>query len=162
MIGVTDVIIIVFVVLALIGVGLYFLSRRNSQKYVESQNMIQKTKKPFFIYVIEKKKEKISDSNLPKEVKANVPKIYRIMKANTVKAKIGNQVMTLMCDPKVYDALPVRKNVKVEIAGIYIVEMKGMKTKKEIREMAKSKKKAAGAESEKWYEKYNPAKLLKK
>ena len=55
-----------------------------------------------------------------------------------IKAKVGPQITTLMCDKPVYDILPVKKNVKVEMAGIYIVGIKGVnladKKKKTIRE----------------------------
>ena len=38
-------------------------------------------------------------------------------------AKIGPQIQTLMCDQKVYDSIPVKKQVKVEVAGILIVNV---------------------------------------
>lgn len=34
--------------------------------------------------------------------------------------------MTLMCDKPVYQVLPVKKNVKVDLAGMYIVGITGM------------------------------------
>jgi hypothetical protein len=77
------------------------------------------------------------------------------MKMPLVKAKVGPQVTTLMCDPKVFEVLPIKRNVRVELAGIYIAEMKGMKTKKERRELAKAK-----SQPVKWYDKLNPKKIL--
>ena len=38
-----------------------------------------------------------------------------------VKAKIGPRVMSLMCDPKVFDQIPIKAEVKAEVSGIYIV-----------------------------------------
>ena len=59
---------------------------------------------------------------------------------NFVKAKIGPQIMTLICDKNVYNALPLKKNVKVELAGIYISNMQGLKSKEEMKALAKEKK----------------------
>ena len=79
-----------------------------------------------------------------------------------VKAKVGPQIVTLISNQKVYDALPLKKNVKVELAGMYISGMQGLKTKREMQAVAKAKKvKGAAAEPEKWYDKINPIKLMK-
>ena len=43
-----------------------------------------------------------------------------------VKAKVGPQILTLMCDKNIYDVLAVKKTVKVELAGIYISKIVGM------------------------------------
>ena len=42
-------------------------------------------------------------------------------------AKIGPQITTLLCDEKIYKDLPVKKQVKVELAGLFIVGIKGPK-----------------------------------
>ena len=42
-------------------------------------------------------------------------------------AKVGSQITTLLCDEQVYNDLPVKKQVKVEIVGLYIVGIKGPK-----------------------------------
>jgi hypothetical protein len=79
----------------------------------------------------------------------------KIMKMPLVKAKIGAQIMTLVCDADVFKALPLKKTVSVEIAGAYIVSMKGMKTKMEMQAMRRSRRsKSAEAETPlKWHEK---------
>jgi hypothetical protein len=41
-----------------------------------------------------------------------------------ITAKIGPQVVTLVCEDDVYDKLPEKKNVNVELAGIFIVTVK--------------------------------------
>lgn len=43
-----------------------------------------------------------------------------------MRAKVGPQIVTLMCDKPVYQVLPVKKNVKVDLAGMYIVGITGM------------------------------------
>ncbi|MBR5816771.1 MAG: hypothetical protein IKY38_05030, partial [Anaerotignum sp.] len=47
-------------------------------------------------------------------------------KAFLVRAKVGPQIVTLMCDKPVFDVMPVKKNVKVDLAGMYIVGITGM------------------------------------
>ena len=42
-----------------------------------------------------------------------------------MKAKIGPKVMSLMCDEKIFPVLPVKKELKVVISGIYIMGVKG-------------------------------------
>jgi hypothetical protein len=42
-----------------------------------------------------------------------------------VKAKVGPQIATLLCDKNIYDNLPVKKTVKVELAGVYITSIIG-------------------------------------
>jgi hypothetical protein len=153
--GPWDITFLVFGIVAVLAAGLYFLNRWASTKMVEQQDMLKKTKQPVTIFIIDKKKEKPAASSLPKEVKSKLPPVYKFMKMPLVKAKVGPQVTTLMCDPKVFEALPVKKNVRVELAGIYIAEMKGMKTKKERRELAKAK-----SQPVKWYEKLDPRKIF--
>lgn len=122
-----DIILIVVIVVALILVGLYFLGNWATKKSTEQQSIIDSTKMTTSILVIDKKKAKISDANMPKVVSEQIPKYLKFKKMPLVKAKIGPQIMTLICDPKVFKEIPVKKQVKVEIAGIYIVGLKGSK-----------------------------------
>ena len=43
-----------------------------------------------------------------------------------VKAKIGPRVMTLLSDPKVFDQIPIKAEIKAEVSGIYIVGIKSV------------------------------------
>ena len=127
-----DIFIIVFIVITAVVVGVYFLNKWASRKVVEQKTLIERTRQPASIYVIDKKRDRIQNANFPKAVHEQLPKWNKLLKMYLVKAKIGPQIMTLMCDKEVYMALPLKKNVKVEIAGIYIVSMKGMKSKEEM------------------------------
>ena len=55
-----------------------------------------------------------------------LPKTAHMRKMPIVKAKVGPQITTLMCDKTIYDALVVKKTVKVELAGIYISRIVGL------------------------------------
>ncbi len=43
-----------------------------------------------------------------------------------MKAKIGPQIMSLVCDEKIFDSVPVKKEVKAVVSGIYITGVKGL------------------------------------
>ena len=129
--GVMDLAIIVFAVVAAIVAGVFFLNKWAYKRMNEQQSIIERSKQTVSIYVIDKAKMKASQSNLPKVVLEKLPRLYKFIKLPLVKAKLGPQVTTLMCDKEVFNVLPVKKNVKVEMAGIYIVSMPGMKSKKE-------------------------------
>lgn len=119
---------IVFAILIVALVILYFVGKKMQAKVDNQQAMIDQSKMTTSILVIDKKKLKIKDSNLPKVVQDQVPFYLRFRKMPLVKAKIGPKIATLMCDDKVFKDIPVKKQVKVEIAGMYIVGIKGAKS----------------------------------
>lgn len=77
--------------------------------------------------IIDKKEKKLKDANLPDMVLQQTPKYMRRMKMPFVKAKVGPRIMTLIADPKVYEILPVKKEVKAVVSGIYITEIKSVR-----------------------------------
>jgi len=145
---VLDFILIAVFALGGIGAGLYFLNKWAYKKMSEQQDLISRTSQTTTIYVIDKKKEKPADSKLPKLVLDQLPKRSNFIKMPLVTAKVGPQIITFICDKNVYDALPIKKSVKVDISGIYITNMKGMKSPKEMKALAKEKK-AKAKEKEK-------------
>ena len=44
-----------------------------------------------------------------------------------VKAKVGPKISVLIADEKVFDQIPVKKEVKAEVSGLYIVGVKGIR-----------------------------------
>ena len=134
----SDIFIIVLVLIAAIVAGLYYLNRRTMRRVIQTQDFIDQTRMTAQIFVIDKKQERPSAHNLPKNVFEQLPKSAKMRKTYLVKAKVGPQIITLMCDKPVYEVLPVKKNVKVDLAGMYIVSITGMnladKKKKTIRE----------------------------
>ena len=135
-----DIIIIITIIVGVILGGLYYLNKKATKKMSDHQDKINRSKQATTIFVIDKKKTKITEVNMPKIVIEQMPKIYKFLKLYFVQAKIGPQIMTLMCDKKVFNAITVKKNIKVELAGIYIVSVVGMKTDKELKEIKKAKK----------------------
>lgn len=114
---------IVIAVLAAVLVGLYFWGRKLQTKYDEQQQLINDNKQSATIFVIDKKKDHVANLKLPKQMKDQLPWMYKKRKMPVVIAKIGPQIQTLMCDQKVYDSIPTKKQIKVELAGILIVNV---------------------------------------
>jgi hypothetical protein len=119
-----QILIIVLVVLAVVLGILYFVGKRLQKKVDSQQGLIESSKQTVSILVIDKKKQKLKDSNLPKMVQDQVPFYLKWRKMPLVKAKIGPKITTLMCDEKVFKSLPVKKLIKVDLAGMYIVGVK--------------------------------------
>ena len=49
------------------------------------------------------------------------------MKVPLVKVKVGPQITTLLCDQKVFEAIPVKKIVRLEVSGGYILGFSTLK-----------------------------------
>lgn len=119
---------IIAVVAIGIIVGLYFLGKKLQKRQAESEEQMKAVAQTISILVIDKKKMKLSEANLPKMVLDQTPKYLRRSKVPIVKAKIGPKVMSLMCDAKIFDFIPVKKEVKAVISGIYITDVKGLRS----------------------------------
>lgn len=133
-------IIFAIVVVVIIGVfvALYFIGKRLEKRQADSQAQMQAAAQTVSILVIDKKKMKMKDANLPKVVLDQTPKYMRGSKVPIVKAKIGPKVMSLVSDPKVFEIIPVKKEVKAVISGIYIMEVKGLRGSLEQKKEKKS------------------------
>jgi hypothetical protein len=122
------IILIVAVVIIAIFVVLYFLGKKLQKRQAESEEQMKAVAQTFSILVIDKKKMRLTEANLPKMVLDQTPKYLRRSKVPIVKAKIGPKIMSLMCDAKIFDLIPVKKEVKAVISGIYITDVKGLRT----------------------------------
>ena len=54
-------------------------------------------------------------------------------KVPIVKAKIGPRIMSLMCDERIFELIPVKKEIRAVISGIYIMDVKGLRSNLEAR-----------------------------
>lgn len=131
----TTVIVLIIVAVVVIGifVALYFVGKKLQKRQEETEEQMKAAAQTFSILVIDKKKMKLTEANLPKMVLEQTPKYLRRSKVPIVKAKIGPKVMSLMCDPKVFDIIPVKKEVKAVISGIYITDVKGLRSGLEVK-----------------------------
>lgn len=119
--------IIMLIILAVLIVGLivlYFLGRRIQKRQEEQQSQIDAAKQNFNILVIDKKRLKLKEAGLPQSVVDQTPKYLRRSKLPIVKAKIGPQIMNLVAEDKVFELIPVKKEVRATISGIYITDVR--------------------------------------
>lgn len=118
---------IVLGVMIAILVVLYFLGRKMQKKQDEAQQQIDASKQIVSMLVIDKKKVKPQDSGLPQMALDQLPWYAKRSKLPIVKAKIGPQIASLMCDAEVFEIIPVKKECKVALSGIYIAELKSVR-----------------------------------
>ncbi len=129
--------IIVMVVLIGIVIALYFLGKKAQKKQEEQQSQIDAMKQTVSMLIIDKKKMRLKDAGLPQAVLDQTPKLMRNSKLPIVKAKVGPQVLSLVCDAKIFDDVPVKKEVKAVVSGIYITGVKGLHGKQEAKPVKK-------------------------
>ena len=122
----TIVLLSILAVLVIAIVVLYFLGKKAQKKQNEQQAQIEANKQSVSMLVIDKKRMPIKDSGLPQFVIDQTPKYLRRSKLPIVKAKVGPQIMSLVCDEKIFDSVPVKKEVKAVVSGIYITDVKGI------------------------------------
>lgn len=123
----TWVLLTIIVVLLIVLVVLYFLGRKAQKKQEEQQRQIEAYKQTVSMLIIDKKKMKLKEAGLPQAVIDNTPRLMRGTKLPIVKAKIGPQIMSLVCDEKIFDLVPVKKEVKGTVSGIYLTAVKGVR-----------------------------------
>ncbi len=134
------VLLVIFVILLAVFIGLMIFGNKLRKQQDEQQAQIDAAKQVMSMLIIDKKKMKLKDANLPKMVLEQTPKYLRGSKMPIVKAKIGPRIMTLMADPKVFDQLPVKAEFKAEVSGIYITGIKTVRGGKVVAEPAPKKK----------------------
>ena len=122
--------IILLVVLAIsiaLLVALYFFGKKAQKKQEAQQSQLEATAQTISMLVIDKKRMPLKDAGLPQMVIDQTPKLLRRSKLPVVKAKVGPKVMTLICDEKIFDSVPVKKEVKAVVSGIYITSVRGLR-----------------------------------
>ncbi len=120
------VLIVIAVVLVAAIIALYFLGKRAQKKQQEQQEMLEANKQTVSMLVIDKKRMKLRESGLPQLVLDQTPKLMRGSRLPIIKAKVGPQIMSLICDEKIFNSVPVKKEVKAVVSGIYVLSVKGL------------------------------------
>ena len=123
---VTIVLLVILVVLVGLLIGLYFFGKKTQKKQEEQQAQIEAFKQTVSMLVIDKKRLPLKQSGLPQMVIDQTPKLLRRSKLPIVKAKVGPKISILIADEKVFDLIPVKKEIKAEVSGLYIVGVKGI------------------------------------
>ena len=136
----TIVLLVILAVLIVAVVVLYFLGKRAQKKQEEQQAQIDAMKQTVSMLIIDKKRMKLKDAGLPQAVIDQTPKWLRGSKLPIVKAKVGPQIMSLISEEKIFDSIPVKKEVKAVVSGIYITDVKGLHGKQVAVEKKKKSK----------------------
>ena len=97
---------------------LYFQGKRNMKKRDEQQAAIDQAAQWVNMLIIDKKKLRMKQSGLPQQVIDQTPKFARLAKVPVVKAKVGPQIMVL---------IPVKKEVKASVSGLFISDVRGLR-----------------------------------
>ena len=95
---VTIVLLVILVILIAALIGLYFFGKKAQKKQEEQQAQIEATKQTVSMLVIDKKRMPLKESGLPQ-----------------------------MVIEKVFDLIPLKKEIKAEVSGLYIVGVKGIR-----------------------------------
>ena len=118
------------ITLAVIVIGLIVLYRfgtKLQKRQEDAQSQMQANSQVVTMLVIDKKRMKLAESGLPKIVMEQTPKYARRSKLPIVKVKIGPKIMSMICDERIFDLVPVKKEVKATVSGIYIMDVKGIR-----------------------------------
>lgn len=123
----TIVLIVILVILVAVVVALYFLGKKAQKRKDEQDAQMAAVAQTVSMLIIDKKKMKLKDSGLPQQVIDQTPKYMRGAKLPIVKAKVGPKVMTLIADEAVFADIPIKKEVKATVSGLYITAVKGIR-----------------------------------
>ncbi len=117
---------LIIVTVVLIGgfIALTIAGKKLQKKQEESEATMRQGAQIVSIFVIEKARKKLTEAGFPSIVVEQTPKYLRRSKVPVVKAKVGPKIASLMCDEKAFNLIPEKKEVKVLLNGIYIVEAK--------------------------------------
>ena len=123
----TIVLLVITANLAAALVAMIIIGRRMQKKQDAQQEQLEAAAQQVSMLIIDKKKMKLKEAGFPQFVVDNTPKYLRRSKVPVVKAKIGPKIMTLMCDGAIFDQIPVKKEVKATVSGIYITAVRGIR-----------------------------------
>lgn len=123
----TKVLLVILVILVIVLIALYFFGKKAEKKQAEQEQTLAASAQQVTMLVIDKGKMRLRDAGFPAIVVENTPKYLRRSKVPVVKAKIGPRIMTLMCDASIFASIPVKKEVKATVSGIYITAVRGLR-----------------------------------
>ncbi len=119
------VMLVIAIILIVVIIVLYFLGKRAEERQAETQSQMAAAAQTVTMLIIDKKKMHIKDAGLPPQVYEGTPWYARRAKIPVVKAKVGPKIMTLICDDAIFDSVPVKKEVKATVSGLYITAVRG-------------------------------------
>ena len=122
-----NVLIVILLVLVIALALLYYFGQKAQKKQAAQQEQLEAARQVVSMLVIDKKRLKLKESGLPQIVIDQTPWYMRRTKLPIVKAKIGPKIQTLICESSIFDSIPVKKEIKAVISGLYITEIKSVR-----------------------------------
>lgn len=135
--------IIFFIFLAVTAVVLfvlYRLGKRAQAKQAEQQAQIDAAAQQISMFIIDKKKMRLKDAGLPDIVMQQAKGLMKMSKVPVLRVKVGPQVTNLICDNAIFDDVPVKKEVKATVSGIYVTAVRGLHGKQPVQTVKKKGK----------------------
>ena len=123
----TIVLLVILGVLIVAMIALYFFGKKAQKNQEEQLAQIEASKQTVSMLVIDKKRLRLKESGLPQMVIDQTPKYLRRTKLPIVKAKIGPKISIMIADEKIFEQIPIKKEVKADISGLYIVGVRGIR-----------------------------------
>ena len=124
---VTIVLLVILVILIIAAIVLYFLGKKAQKRQEDQQEQLDAAAQTVSMLIIDKGRMKLKDAGFPAVVLESTPKYLRWSKVPVVKAKVGPKIMTLMCEASIFDQIPLKKEVKATVSGIYITAVRGVR-----------------------------------
>ena len=121
------VLLIIAIILLVVMVVLYFLGKKAQKKKEEQDAQVAAAAQSVSMLIIDKKRMRLKDAGLPQQVLAQTNKLMQRSKLPIVKAKVGPRVMTFIADERVFEEIPVKKEVKATVSGLYITGVRGLR-----------------------------------
>ena len=122
-----NVLIVILLVLVIALALLYYFGQKAQKKQAAQQEQLEATRQVVSMLIIDKKRLKLKESGLPQIVIDQTPWYMRRTKIPVVKAKIGPKIQTLISETTIFDSIPVKKEIKAVVSGIYITEIKSVR-----------------------------------
>ena len=119
---------------------LNILSKRIQKRHDAQQEQINSYKQTYSLLVIDKKKMRLQDAGFPDYVVAQMPRLSRMFKYPVVKAKVGPKVMTFLTEKQVFEQIPVKREIKADVSGLYITGVRSVRGGTPASAAAKTKK----------------------
>lgn len=124
---VVKVLLVIAIILLVVMVVLYFLGKKAQKKKEEQDAQVAAAAQSVSMLIIDKKRMRLKDAGLPQQVLAQTNKLMQRSKLPIVKAKVGPRVMTFIADERVFEEIPVKKEVKATVSGLYITGVRGLR-----------------------------------
>lgn len=124
---VLKILLIVLAVVVVLLAILFVLGRKAQKKQSAQQQQMDAMAQNVTMLVIDKKKMKLKEAGLPAMVLEQAPRLMRNTKLPIVKAKVGPKIMTFISEASIFESIPVKKEVKAVVSGLYITSVKGIR-----------------------------------